>query len=79
MSRINCPNEVCKRFIPTFKNVKMDNLIISEYLTQKLKENPQFSSFQAVVGKYCSYLNSKPNIKSKEITPVQYSIASSPV
>lgn len=49
-------------------------MTIIQYLNQQLTQNPQFSSFRAVVGRYCLYLNSKPNKKIKPISPVQFNM-----
>lgn len=74
MSRMNTPtdNSVAERYMRTFKEFKIHNQSIQEYLINELITEGEIKSGRKAVNKYVKTLNSTPNRKSLSKSPEQH-------
>ena len=73
MSRANKPkdNAVVERFIPTFKEHKINNKTFQEELFYQIEINSKFKGYRKIFYLYVRSLNLKPNKKSSKKSPEQ--------
>jgi hypothetical protein len=70
-------NAVAERFMKTFKEHKINGIIIEDLLTRCNLENPNFRNSRSILNQYVKSLNEKPNKKSLQLSPERHDKQSS--